>query len=186
MTTAESEPPMMHVALLRGINVGGGRKVAMADLRATVEAAGFGKVQTLIASGNLVLESPELTGSALEAKLESEAKARLGLDTPFLVRSATEWDGLIAGNPLRGRADAEPSRFAVLVTRNDPSAGAVDALRQVAAEGEEIRAGARCLYIAFPNGMGRSKLGQAISGAKLGPATARNWNTVVKLAAMMA
>src|SRR5690606_9735258 len=154
MTTAESETPMMHVALLRGINVGGARKVAMADLRAATEAAGFSKVQTLVASGNLVLESPKLTGAALEAKLEDEAKARLGLDTCFLVRSGRGWDALIAAIPVRAGAAAAPSRFAVVVLRDDATPAALQGLEKLAAAGERIFAGRRCLYIAFPDGMG--------------------------------
>lgn len=176
---------MMHVALLRGINVGGNRKVAMADLRAMAADLGFERALTLVVSGNLVLDSPKLTGDALEALLEREAKARLGLATHFLVRSAAEWDAVITGNPLREQAEAAPSRFAVVVMKTGAKPEALKILEGVAADGELIRAGDRALYVAFPNGMGRSKLGTAISGTKLGPATARNWNTVTKLAAMM-
>lgn len=176
---------MMHVALLRGINVGGNRKVAMADLRAMASDLGFARAQTLVASGNLVFDSPKLTGEALETLLEREAEARLGLDTHFLARSAAEWDAVIAGNPMTDVAQTAPSRFAVVMLKEAPEPDALKALEAVAADGEVIRAGERALYIAFPSGMGRSKLGTAISGTKLGPATARNWNTVTKLSAMM-
>jgi uncharacterized protein (DUF1697 family) len=176
---------MMHVALLRGINVGSARKVAMADLRVMAEDAGFAEVRTLLASGNLVLESGALTGAALEAALEREAKARLGLETHVIVRSAREWEALIAGNPLLEPAETAPSRFMVLVMRDPVSTATVQALEQLAVNGEQVRVGERCLYAAFPSGVSTSKLGQAIAGSKLGPATARNWNTVKKLAVMM-
>ncbi|MEC9367487.1 MAG: DUF1697 domain-containing protein, partial [Pseudomonadota bacterium] len=80
-----------HVALLRAVNVAGTGKIAMADLRAFMEGLGFGNVRTLIQSGNLVFETPGEGGVKLEAILEAEAAARLGLATSFILRTPREW-----------------------------------------------------------------------------------------------
>lgn len=164
-----------QVALLRGVNVGG-RKVVMAELRAVVEGAGFANVSTLLASGNLVLSS-KLKGAKLEARLEQAILEGLGLKTDVFVRDADQLDAIIAANPFKPFAKAQPNFMVVDFMRAPASAAELEAMKQTALTGEAWAQGENCLYIKFPEGQGVSKL----KTPKLG--TARNWNTVAKLAA---
>jgi uncharacterized protein (DUF1697 family) len=168
---------MRRAALLRGVNLGG-RKVVMAELRAVCEAAGFGDVKTLIASGNIVLDA-KLTGAKLEAKLEKVILDGLGLKTAVFVRDADQLDAIIAANPFKAFAKTSSTFLVVNFMRGPATAAELEAMKKTALTGEEIKQGKDCLYIKFPNGQGVSKLKMP----KLG--TARNWNTVNKLAAML-
>ena len=167
-----------QVALLRGVNLGG-RKVVMSELRAACEGAGFSDVETLIASGNLVLGS-KLKGEKLEKKLEAVIFEELGLKTDVHVRDAAQLEAIIAANPFKPFARTNPNYLVVYFMRARASTGEMEAMEKSALTGEEIRQGKDCLYIKFPKGQGVSKL----KTPKLG--TARNWNTVTKLAAMAA
>ena len=166
----------MQVALLRGVNLGK-RKVIMSELRGLVESAGFSGVRTLVASGNLVLRS-KLSGAKLESKLEKLILEGLDLKTDVFVRDADQLDAIIAANPFKPFAKSNPNFLVVTFMRGAASAAELDAMAKTALIGEQVRQGTDCLYIKFPKGQGPSKL----KLPKLG--TARNWNTVTKLAAM--
>ncbi len=165
-----------QVALLRGVNLGK-RKLIMSELRALVEGAGYANVQTLLASGNLILDAKE-KGDKLEAKLEELILEGLGLNTDVFVRTGAELEAIIAANPFKAFARAQPTFLVVVFMRERASAAEMKAMEETALLGEEIAPGEGCLYITFPKGQGPSKL-------KLPRlATARNWNTVTKLAAI--
>jgi len=164
-----------QVALLRGVNLGK-RQVVMAELRAVLEAAGFADVRTLLASGNVVLTSM-LKGAKLEAKLEEVIFEGLGLKTDVFVRDADQIDAIIAANPFKAFTKATPTFMVVTFMRAPASKAELEAMEKSALTGEEFVQGKGCLYITFPNGQGPSKL----KTPKLD--TARNWNTVLKLAA---
>lgn len=176
-----------HIALLRAINVGGRKKVAMGDLCDFMAALGFHNVRSVLQTGNLVFRSDGDTGADLERLLETEAKTRLDLDTDFFVRSSEEWDAIIAQNPFPDEAERDPSHLIVMALKDAPGATAVSAL-QVAIEGpENVRAEGRQLYIVYPAGIGRSRLTIKLIEDKLGTrGTGRNWNTVLKIAAFAA
>ena len=91
--------PVMHVALLRGINVGKAKRVAMAQLRALCESLGYGHVQTLLNSGNIVFSAARADPRAA-ARIEKEIAARLGVESRVLVITAGELDAIMAENPL--------------------------------------------------------------------------------------
>lgn len=165
---------MRQVALLRGVNVGG-RKLIMSELRALVESAGFTKVSTLLASGNLVLNA-KVSGRKLEEKLEALILDEFNLKTDVFVRARAELDALIAANPFRAFTQKHPA-FMVVNFMRAPVTDRELAAMQTTALREEWRQGEGGLYIKFPDGQGPSKL----TLPKLG--TARNWNTVLKLAA---
>jgi uncharacterized protein (DUF1697 family) len=167
---------MRQVALLRGVNLGK-RKVIMSELRALCEGAGFTDVQTLVASGNLVLGAKE-KGAKLEAKLEKLIFDDMALKTDVFVRTGAELDAIVAANPFKPFAKSQPNSLVVNFMRGGASAAEMQAMSATALLGEEIKQGKDCLYIKFPKGQGPSKL----KLPKLG--TARNWNTVTKLAAM--
>lgn len=167
-----------QVALLRGVNLAG-RKVIMSELKAVCEGAGFSDVQTFIASGNLVLGS-KFSGAKLEAKLEKVIFDGLGLKTDVYVRDAEEMAAIVAANPFKAFSKSNPNYYVVFFMRAKASAAELEAMEKSALFGEEAKQGANCLYIKFPKGQGVSKL----KLPKLG--TARNWNSVTKLAAMAA
>jgi|HubBroStandDraft_6_1064221.scaffolds.fasta_scaffold07175_9 uncharacterized protein (DUF1697 family) len=173
-----------RIALLRAVNVGGTKKVAMADLRAFAIALGLVDAQTLLHSGNLVFthaDKPE----DLETLLEREAAKRLGLITDFFVRTAKEWDAVITGNPFPDEASRDPARLMVMPLKKAPAAAAVKALAAAIQGPERICAIGDSLYASYPEGTGNSKLTIRLIESKLDTrGTARNWNTTLKLAAL--
>ena len=174
-----------YIALLRGINVGGRKKVAMADLRGVVAGLGFDDAQTLLQSGNLVFRGAARAGAALERLLEAEAGQRLGLRTTFLVRTDKELRAVIAGNPFPKEAASDPSHLVVMFLRDAPRPNDVKALQSASKGPEIIRAGGKHLCIVYPAGIARSRLTIDLIEAKLGTrGTGRNWNTVLKLDAL--
>ncbi len=162
-----------QIALLRGVNLGK-RQVVMSELRELAESGGYENVRTLIASGNLILDAKQ-KGAKLEAALETLILDELGLKTNVFVRDAAELDTIIAANPFKAFTQASPNFMVVNFMRGAASAEEMDAMKRTSLTGEEIKQGANCLYIKFPKGQGPSKL----KTPKL--ATARNWNTVLKL-----
>jgi uncharacterized protein (DUF1697 family) len=173
------------VALLRGVNVGGRRKIAMAELRDFVSALGFADVRTLLQSGNVVFRG-DARPAAVERRLETEARARLGLDTDFLVRSAADWRSMVADNPFPDAAERDPSHLVVQCLKSAPAAAHLHALRDAITGREVVEVRGRHAYIVYPDGIGTSRLTAAVLDAKLGTrGTGRNWNTVLKLEALL-
>ena len=175
------------IALLRAVNVGG-RSVAMAELRALLAELGCGNPRTLLQSGNAVFTMKARTSpAALEARLEAQAQRRFGIPIAFMLRSATEWDALILRNPFVEAAQRDPAHLVLMTLKAAPTAAAIDALRGGYKGPETIHVAGRDAYLIYPEGIGRSKLTNALIERKLGVAgTARNWNTVLKLAALAA
>lgn len=175
------------IALLRGINVGGHKLVAMSDLRDFLTGLGMADVRSLLQSGNLVFRSDARSPAALERLLEAEAKKRLDLETEFLVRTAREWEGIIARNPFPREAKTNPGRLLVVVLKDAPDAKQVKALQAAITGPEVVKVQGREAFIVFPEGIGRSRLASTLIEKKLGTrGTGRNWNTVLKLAASSA
>lgn len=169
-----------HIALLRGINLGPNRRIAMADLRALLTAAGYGDVRTYLQSGNVLLSS-DSAAKRLGAELEGRLRAGLGLDVAVVVRSREELADVIARNPLAGIAE-DPRRYQVtfLSAALDPARAAE--LAAVALASERVIVSGREIYAWHPSGVGQSTLAKLLSDRRLGvTATARNWNTVTKL-----
>ena len=174
-----------YVALLRGVNVGGKKKVAMADLRGLLTDLGFQDGQSLLQSGNLVFRADGRSGDEVERLLETETERRLDLSTAFFVRTAEEWRAIVAANPFPKEAERDPARLLVVALTGEPDADAVEALRGAITGPETVRAEGRQLYAVYPDGIGRSRLTLDLIEGKLGTrATGRNWNTVLKLGAL--
>lgn len=176
-----------HIALLRAVNIGPHGKVAMADLRRVFEALGFAGARTLVNSGNVVFDGGRKSTAALETLLETEAKARLGLETEFFVRTAKEWRETVDKNPFPEIAKSDPGHLVLMAMKEEPTPAAAKALQASIKGREEVRvAGGREAYVTYPDGIGRSKLGvKTIEKALGSKGTGRNWNTVLKLAAMV-
>ena len=174
-----------QIALLRAVNVGG-IKVSMADLRALIIDLGFDGVHTLLNSGNAVFRSKSTAGADLEKLLETEFAQRVGRPTEFFVRAAEEWESVIARNPMTDEARRDPGHLLVVVLKRTATNQEVDALRAAIDGPEVVKADGKQAYIYYPAGVGQSKLTAKLIEKKLGcPGTGRNWNTVLKLAAMV-
>lgn len=176
-----------YVALMRAVNVGGRNLVGMSVLRELAAQAGLDDPRTLLQSGNLVFEGAARPAADLERLLESEAAARLGLETDFMVRSAAEWRAIIERNPFPREAKDDPGHLLVMVFKKAPKAADVKALRAAITGREVIEARGGHAYLVYPDGVGRSRLTTALIERTLGTrGTGRNWNTVVKLAGLVA
>jgi uncharacterized protein (DUF1697 family) len=171
------------IALIRGINVGGHKKVKMADLRVACEALGLDDVRTLLQSGNVVFRTSRTDRAALVSEIESV----LGVDAKVILRTAKELQAAIAANPMKEQAQKTPSAFIVAFLAQKPAPAAMKTLTDAYKGPEEMRLHGAELYIHYGAGMGTSKLTNVLIEKKLGvTGTARNWNTVTKLAEMAA
>lgn len=153
----------------------------MTNLRNFLTELGFENVRSLLQSGNLVFGSRSRFGAELERYLEMEASKRLALEVDIFVRTAEEWKSIVRQNPFRKEAERDPGRLIVLFLKNAPAAKDVTLLQADVVGAEIVKAKGKQAYIFFPNGQGRSKLTNAIIEKRIGRATGRNWNTVMKL-----
>lgn len=176
---------MKAVAFLRAVNVGGTGKLAMADLRLLAEKIGLSEPKTLLQSGNLVFEAGGKTATTLEKLLEREIASQLGLTPDVIVRTAKQLHDVISRNPFKKEAKNDPARLHIHFLKTPANVTQVAALN-AAIKGREIVKGAGAeIFIYFPDGAGNSKLTGAVIERHLGArGTARNWNTVTKLAGM--
>lgn len=185
-------PMATHVALLRGINVGGRNKVAMADLREVVAELGHADVSTYIQSGNVLFSPDPADGdpAALAAALAAAITAKLGVTAPVVVLSRDELAAVIAANPFP--AEADPRRVHAVLLSGAPAADATakidEARSRSAAKGarDELVTAGRTIYLHTPDGFGNSELAAAVLRIVTSPragvtGTARNWATTLKL-----
>ena len=162
----------VFVALLRAVNVGGTGKLPMTELVTMCEKLGFTKVQTYIASGNVLFESRKSEAS-VKAALEAALQKYAGKPVGVMVRTPAELAQVAKGNPF----PKEPTKWTVAIFLDEPPPK--DTLSTIrGANGEEVRLGKREIYVNYGSGMARSKL-RIPAGAA---GTARNMNTVAKLA----
>lgn len=171
-----------YVAVLRAINLGAHNRIAMADLRGMCAKIGLDNARTLLVSGNLVFESRLSSTEKLERLLEDASTKQLGVTTDYFVRSASEWQAIIAASPFPAEAKSDPSRLVMVCLREAPGTAAVTALQTAIKGRETVRVKGRQAYFVYPDGQGTSKLTIAMIEKNLGTrGTARNWNTVLKL-----
>ncbi|MGF7150499.1 uncharacterized protein (DUF1697 family) [Sphingomonas zeicaulis] len=167
------------VALLRGINVGGHRKVPMAELRALCGELGFEGTETYIASGNAVFGSAE-DAETIATALEAALPGRFGFACDVIVRSAAEWRAHLKSNPFAGDADALPKMLHLALPRHALEQGACDAIIERAQPGERIRVTGGALWIDYGSGgVANTQLSPAFIDKCAGSAvTARNLKSV--------
>ncbi len=179
-----------HIALLRGVNVGG-RKVLKDDLLGLAQDLGFADAKTLLASGNLVLwgKGGPLKSNVdadIEARLEDGLEKRMGLRTEFFVRTPAELKAIIENNPYPDEVKSHPNHLLVHFMKAPLPEGDEATLRAAITGPETFKVGTRELYVDYPDDVGHSMLDRDWKRTKRAPlATARNWNTVLKLAAMV-
>lgn len=158
----------------------------MAELRDMLTGLGLAGVRTLLQSGNAIFESGAKSASDLERKLERETEKRFGHQVDYLIRTAAEWTEALAANPFSAEAALHPARVVAMFLKAAPDEDRVAALRAAIAGPEIVRAHGRVLYAYYPIDIGNSKVTMNLIERKLGTrGSARNWNTVVKIAAVL-
>ncbi len=164
----------VYIALLRAVNVGGTGKLAMSDLKALCEQAGLAQVRTYIASGNVIFHSAK-SQAQVKQLLEDALLDFTGKSVGVLVRTASEMNAVLAANPFPDKAG---NRTVAIFLDEPPPANALELVSNQTTE--VLQLGLREIYVHYGEGMADSKL--KIPAARSG--TARNMNTVAKLAAM--
>ena len=172
-----------HVALLRGINVGKAKRIAMADLRALMEDLGYAGVRTLLNSGNVVFDAGAGTAASHAKKLKAAILEQAGVDCEVIVKTAADLAAAVAEHPLRKHANDDARMLVMFIQDADALAG-LKALEATDWSPEAFAAGRHAAWLWCADGIIESRLSKAV-GKALGPrGTARNWATVCKLDAM--
>ena len=166
------------IALLRGINVGGQKKITMTDLKKLFEVSGFTNVQTYIQSGNVIFESQNSNTKAIKNQIEKKVKEKYKFDVEVFITSNNELKNILRKNPfIKKKKDAE--RFYVTFLSEKPDSVNISKLNETNYLPEEYIIDGNVIYLYFPNGYGKAKLNNNLFENKLKvPATTRNWKTV--------
>jgi uncharacterized protein (DUF1697 family) len=168
---------MKHAALLRGINLGARNRISMPELREHLTDEGYGDVRTIVASGNVVLESPKKPAE-LERDLRATIAKRFDVDTPVIVRTAKQIAAVVDGNPW---PDAGGKELHVLFLPERCPAAAKRELEALELAPEQLHVAGREIYARYVDGMQNSAMGKALDKHLPRTGTDRNWNTVLKL-----
>jgi uncharacterized protein (DUF1697 family) len=172
-----------HVALLRGVNVGGANKLAMSELKAIFENSGCSEVETIIQSGNVVFAAPQAVVRELAAIVGAQTRERFGLETPVILRSAGEMQAILENNPFL-RSGVDPAQLHVMCLAAPPEGELVAALDPLRSPPDEFLVRNKDIYLRLPNGVARSKLTNAYYDKALRTiGTTRNWRTMTRLCA---
>lgn len=174
-----------QVALIRGINVGRAKRVAMADLRALLEELGYTDVRTLLNSGNALFCAPAATRPADTAsRIESALGTKLGVPARVLVLSAQEIADVVAENPLRDIA-TDPSRLLVALFVDPVARSRLNSLEGLDHAPDVLAVGARAAYVWCDGGILASRLLERMGRLLGDTVTTRNWGTIVRLQALL-
>ena len=175
-----------YAALLRGINVGGSRKLPMADLRTLLADLGLDDVRTYLQSGQAVFASDHGDEESLAGEIARGVEKHFGFGVDVIVRDHAYLRAIADACPFPA-ADLEPKQLHVTYFSAPVIPDRFAEIDQETYLPEEFRLGDRALYLYAPNGLGRSKLAEHLSKPRINKgviATTRNWNTVVKLVEM--
>ncbi|MET9413139.1 DUF1697 domain-containing protein [Streptomyces klenkii] len=173
-----------YVALLRGINVGGKKRVPMQTLRELLSGMGCGSVRTHLNSGNAVFTHPGPDPDGPARELERAIERELGFAVTCMVRDADDMRRVVDADPFAGR-EVDPARYVVTFLAGPADPAAVADVDPAAYAPEEFVLAGRELYVYYAEGIRNAKLARVLTERRLGTAgTGRNWNTVTKLAAM--
>jgi uncharacterized protein (DUF1697 family) len=175
----------VYISLLRGINVGGNKRIKMADLKVLYEVLGFSGAQTLLQSGNVVFESATAEPEQIAAQIEAGIVQRYGFESKIIIRTCDQLRAVVENHPFSADQLAEPSKILLTFLQREPESAAVQNLIEAHTGSEMIYSNGRELYLYYPDGMGRSKLDNGLIERRLKVVgTGRNWNTVNKLLAL--
>lgn len=176
---------MRYVVLLRGINVGGNKRIKMADLRSALVRAGIDDPSTLLQSGNVVFNS-NAPGGTITDIVEATIEGEFGFHCDVIVRTDQDLEAITTKHPFTGDQLTDPRMAHVVFLRGAPDRPGFDELRIANQGPEEMTLDGRELYIHYPDGSGSSRLTGKVIEKCLGTSgTARNWNTVLKIFDML-
>lgn len=172
---------MTHrIALLRGINVGRAKRIAMADLRSLTEDLGFTEVRTLLNSGNVLFQATRRSNTAIASAFEAAIRRRFGFAVPVVVLSHNELNTVVAENSLP-HVGSDPAKLLVAFGNGPATLRKAKVLLEEQWEPEALVLGSRAAYLWCANGIIQSRLAQALSRVTGNATTTRNWATVLKL-----
>jgi uncharacterized protein (DUF1697 family) len=170
------------VTLLRGVNVGGSKKLKMSELSELYSSLGLEDVRTYIQSGNVVFSTSQRNTSGLVKRIQNELKDHLGSEVTVFIRTPDELGKIVAENPF---LEKDRTRLHVTFLYGTPEEAPMAKLNTARSNGEEFSILGREVFLFLPNGMGRTKLSNSFFEKVLRvPATTRNWNTVISLLEM--
>ncbi len=172
----------IYIALLRGINVGGQKKVPMVELCELLLRAGFKNVKTYIQSGNVIFQSSEENIQKLEHEIRSAILKHFGFEVPVLVKTPTDFQNILKNCPFPDEQKVN-SYFVLLFSK--PREEAVEAVKSISYPNETFVITDACVYLHCATGYGKAKLNNNVLERKLKTtATARNYKTMIKLLAL--
>ena len=172
----------VFISLLRGINVGGHRKIRMVDLRAMFESLGYTQVTTYLQSGNVVFHSSRRSAGRIATLLETAIKASFGHDVTVLMRTPAQLRQIVNDNPYAAIAKSNPTLVSVTFLSGRPAASGVRQLKLVDPGPDEFTIGREEIFLHCPNGCSRSRLTPTMLERQLNlQTTTRNWRTVMAL-----
>ena len=174
---------MRYLSLLRGINVGGHKKIPMQDLRSMYESIGLRRVTSYIQSGNVLFDDDSNDSDKLKLKIQRAIRDQFGFDVPLILRTRGELDAILQSNPLAEvLAEGATNRLFVTFLDEPPGEDAQETLAQHTLDDEQLVVAGREVYFFCPGNYGKSKLSNNLIEKSLATrATTRNWRTVLKL-----
>lgn len=172
-----------YIALLRGINVSGQKKIKMADLKQTLENSGLQNVKTYIQSGNIVFDSEITETDMLQEKIHNAILNDFAFEVPVLVKISSQLEMILTANPFAD--EVEENRLYFVLLKNPPVQSLVDEFNEVNFVNEDFSITNACVYLCCKNGYGNAKLNNNLVERKLKvQATTRNLKTMQKLIEM--
>lgn len=173
----------VFIVLLRGVNVGKAKRVPMAAFKAVLQAQGCTRAETLLNSGNAVVEHPATPAAALARRLAAALEAHFGFEVPVIVKTAREWQAVVARPPL-SLPEAEHPRMLVAWAQTPQAISALEPLARQVAPPEQLLLHGHAALLHCANGILASPTATALLGAGGKTLTTRNWATVLKLQAL--
>ncbi len=171
------------ISILRGINVGGQKKIQMTDLKSLYEELGFKHVKTYIQSGNVIFENDD--EKELLQRIEQKISDKYGFHVPVIIRTKNEMETVLNNNPFLREKNIDESKLHVTFLNEHPLKDHINKTETFHYDPDRFVISGREVYLYCPNGYGRTKLNNTFFENKLKvPATTRNWNTTNKLVEM--
>ncbi|WP_020529175.1 DUF1697 domain-containing protein [Flexithrix dorotheae] len=174
-----------YIAILRGINVSGQKKIKMAELKAHLSELDFGNIQTYIQSGNVIFDFTETDAKILAGNISAKIKEKYGFDVPVIVKTVAEFEEVANHNPYDSTWDNDDRKLLVTFLDEIPAAENFEKLQAVKSGEDKVVLVGKAIYLHCPNGYGTTKFSNNLIEQKLKViATTRNWRTVNKLVEM--
>ncbi len=176
---------MIYVAFLRGINVGGHKKIKMADLRLILEGLGYNDVTTYIQSGNVVFKSDVDDQGKLETQISEAIKTRYGFEVPVLVKTRSALKHIVDNNPFADPEDLATNKIYFVLLKGIPTKEDIKTTSTIIFDNEKFKITSECVYIRYALGAGKAKCNSNFFESKLKViSTSRNYRTMTKLIEM--